>query len=133
MQYAEFRKLLAAQNPDIVFTHWPIDSHRDHRAASLLAYDAWLEGGRKFDLYYFEVLQGEQTQVFHPTDYVDISEVESVKKAACFAHTSQLPATMFWPQHETMARFRGIECGVAMAEAFVQHCQNRETGVPRKD
>ena len=132
-RYGEFRKILAAQNPDIVFTHWPIDSHRDHRAASLLAYDAWLEGGRKFDLYYFEVLQGEQTQVFHPTEYVDISQVEGVKKAACFAHASQHPATDFWPQHEAMARFRGIECGVAMAEAFVQHCQNRETEVPRKD
>lgn len=132
-RYAEFRKFLAAQNPDIVFTHWPIDSHRDHRAASLLAYDAWLEGGRKFDLYYLEVLQGEQTQVFHPTDYTDISQVNSIKKEACFAHTSQHPATDFWPQHETMARFRGIESGVAMAEAFAQHCQNRETEVPKKD
>ena len=47
--------------------HWPIDSHRDQRAASLLTYDAWLEGGRTFDLYYCEVDQGQQTQVFTPT------------------------------------------------------------------
>lgn len=131
-RYADFRKILDAENPDIVFTHWPIDSHRDHRAASLLTYDAWLEGGRKFDLYYFEVDQGEQTQIFHPTDYVDISESASRKQAACFAHASQEPESTFWPQHERMARFRGIECGVEVAEGFVRHCQNRERAVPKK-
>lgn len=131
-RYANFRKILEAENPDIVFTHWPIDSHRDHRVASLLTYDAWIEGGRKFDLYYFEVNQGEQTQVFHPTDYVDISQSASRKQAACFAHVSQQPASTFWPQHERMAHFRGIECGVEVAEGFVRHCQNRETEVPKK-
>jgi len=129
-RYAAFRKVLEAETPDIVFTQWPVDSHRDHRAASLLAYDAWLAGGRQFDLYYFEVDQGEQTQIFRPTHYVDIAETLSRKKAACFAHASQLPATTFWPLHEKMDRFRGMECGVANAEGFVAHCQNRETGVP---
>ena len=131
-RYADFKKLLAAQNPDIVFTHWPIDTHRDHRAASLLAYDAWLDSGRKFDLYYFEVDVGEQTQNFHPAEYVDISSVESIKKSACFAHVSQLPATTFWPLHERMMRFRGMECGVENAEAFVRESQNRQTGVPAR-
>lgn len=132
-RYADFKKLLAAQNPDIVFTHWPIDTHRDHRAASLLAYDAWLDSGRKFDLYYFEVDLGEQTQNFHPTEYVDISSVESIKKSACFAHVSQQPATTFWPLHERMMRFRGMECGVENAEAFVRESLNRQTGVPAKE
>ena len=131
-RYADFRKLLDAQHPDIVFTQWPVDSHRDHRAASLLTYDAWLDGGRKFDLYYFEVDLGEQTQIFHPTDYVDIGQVYSVKKDACFAHASQQPATSFWPLHERMARFRGMESGVEHAEAFIRESQNRETGAPKK-
>lgn len=133
VRYAHFRTLLSAEQPDIVFTHWPIDTHRDHRAASLLTYDAWLDSGRQWDLYYFEVLQGEQTQVFQPSEFVDISAVSAEKKAACFAHTSQRPATDFWPQHEQMARFRGIECGVSEAEAFVRHWQNRQTGVPVKE
>src|SRR5689334_18249655 len=30
-------KLLAAENPDVVFTHWPIDTHMDHQVASFLA------------------------------------------------------------------------------------------------
>ncbi len=65
-RYEEFRKLLDAESPDVVFTHWPIDSHSDHRVASLLAYDAWLEGGKKFDLYYYEVDQGCRRRSFTP-------------------------------------------------------------------
>src|SRR5438477_6137087 len=33
-RYEEFARLLQAEEPDIVFTHWPVDTHRDHRAAS---------------------------------------------------------------------------------------------------
>jgi LmbE family N-acetylglucosaminyl deacetylase len=41
-RYEEFRKILQAEHPDLVSTHWPIDTHPDHRAVSLLVYDAWL-------------------------------------------------------------------------------------------
>jgi LmbE family N-acetylglucosaminyl deacetylase len=131
-RYDDFRKLLDAENPDVVFTHWPIDTHRDHRVASLLVYDTWLEGGKKFDLYYYEVDQGIQTQIFHPTHYVDIAQSVSRKQAACFAHASQHPETDFWPLHEKMDRFRGMECGVKDAEGFIRHCQNPEMTVPMR-
>jgi LmbE family N-acetylglucosaminyl deacetylase len=123
-RYADFRKILESQCPNLVLTHWPIDSHRDHRAASLLVYDAWLESGSKFAFYYYEVDQGDQTQVFHPTHYVDITQTESRKRAACFAHASQQPETTFYPLHEMMSRFRGMECGVKYAEGFVRHNQS---------
>jgi LmbE family N-acetylglucosaminyl deacetylase len=120
-RYDDFRKLLDAEKPDIVFTHWPVDSHRDHRVCSLLVYDAWLNSGRKFALYYFEVDAGAQTQLFHPTHYVDISETEERKRKACYAHTD---APGFYPKyHDLMNRFRGLECGCKYAEAFVQHRQ----------
>jgi LmbE family N-acetylglucosaminyl deacetylase len=128
-RYANFRKILENHNPDIVLTHWPIDSHRDHRAASLLVYDAWLEGGRKFGLYYFEVDQGSQTQIFHPTHYVDITETEARKRAACLAHVSQEPETTFYPLHDRMSRFSGMETGVSYAEGFVRHNQSRVSEV----
>lgn len=128
-RYDSFRKILEGLRPDLVLTQWPIDSHRDHRVASLMAYDAWLEGGKKFALYYYEVEQGEQTQVFHPTHYVDITETESRKRAACFAHASQHPETDFWPQHDMMNRFRGMEIGVKYAEAFLRHDQSVPPGI----
>jgi N-acetylglucosamine malate deacetylase 1 len=130
-RYEDFRKILEAESPNLVLTHWPVDTHRDHRAASLLAYDAWLHLDRKFELYYYEVEQGDQSQVFHPTHYVDISSTESRKRAACLAHSSQFPETTFYPMHEMMHRFRGMECGVKLAEAFVRHSRNIAPDISR--
>jgi len=118
-RYEEFRELLLEEAPDIVFTHWPVDTHRDHRAAALLTMDARLRAERKFDLYFYEVMSGSQTQNFAPTDFVDISETESLKKRSCYAHKSQGPDG-FWPVHDQMNRFRGMEAGVEFAEAFVR-------------
>jgi LmbE family N-acetylglucosaminyl deacetylase len=131
-RYDEFRKLLEAEAPDIVFTQWAVDLHRDHRAAFQLTYDAWHAGGRKFDLYYYEADIGVETQMFQPTDYVDITATMDLKKAACFAHTSQRPSARLWNLHETMNRFRGMECGAALAEGYMRESQNRELGVPQK-
>jgi len=121
--YAAMRQLLDEERPDLLFAHWPVDTHPDHRAVSLLVYDAWLRTGRKAALYYFEVLSGEQTQLFRPTDYVNISAEAERKRTACFAHASQLPAE-WYPVHEKMGGFRGLEHGCAQAEAFLRHDQS---------
>ena len=36
----EMTKLILSQKPDIVFTHWPVDSHPDHQIAGLLTLTA---------------------------------------------------------------------------------------------
>ena len=125
----EFRKLLESERPDVVFTHWPIDTHRDHRAVSLLTYDAWLKMGRSFALYFFEVMTGRQTQVFRPTHYVDITSTEQRKRDACFAHVSQDPPH-FYELHDAMNRFRGMEHGCKFAEAFVHEDQGPAGTLP---
>jgi N-acetylglucosamine malate deacetylase 1 len=121
--YEQFREILEAERPDVVFTQWPIDNHPDHRATSLLAYDAWVRIGKTFGLYYYEVSDGEDTQMFSPTHYVDITAVEPRKRAACYAHASQTPDRYYALETE-MARFRGIESGHAQAEAFIRHVQS---------
>lgn len=121
-RYDEFHTVLLGEKPDIVFTHWPVDTHRDHRVASLLTYDAFLASGRSFALYYFEVMTGTQTQSFRPTHYVDITQTEPRKRAACFAHASQDPPH-FYDLHALMSAFRGQEHGCKHAEAFVHHDQ----------
>ena len=103
-----FRKLLASESPEVVFTQWPIDDHADHRAMSMLVYDAWLNMERRFALYYYEVSNGEDTQQFDPTLHVDITNAEPRKRRACFAHASQLPEK-FYALQERVTRFRGIE------------------------
>ena len=123
-RYAEFRKFLMAEKPDIVIAPWPIDSHRDHRAASLLTYDAWEREGRSFELYYSEVNLGDQSKIFHPTDYVNISAVVPRKRAACYAHISQDPPDFYDRYHEPMQRLRGMEFLCEAAEGFVRLAQN---------
>ncbi len=128
-RYGDFRKILDNEHPNLVLTHWPIDTHRDHRAASLLVYHAWFHSEKKFELYYYEFMLGEQSQVFEPTHDVDITVTESRKRAATFAHSSQLRETTFYLFHEMMHRFRGMENGVKLAEAFVRHPHNRESDI----
>ncbi len=123
-RYNEFRTLIEAGNPDVVLAPWPIDSHRDHRAASLLVYDAWERGGRRFELYYSEVDLGGETKNFQPTQYVEISAVVERKRLACIAHDSQNHGAFYARYHETMQRFRGLEYRCQAAEAFVRAIQN---------
>ncbi|HEV2498110.1 MAG TPA: PIG-L family deacetylase [Terriglobia bacterium] len=128
-RYDDFRRILESLAPDVVFTHWPIDTHRDHRATSLLVFDTWLKTGNAFALYYFEVMTGQQTSQFCPTDYVDITATEPRKRAACYAHVSQNPQG-FYDVHDKMNHFRGMEAGCNLAEAFIRHVQDHSVPLP---
>ena len=128
-RYDAFRKILAPERPDIVFTHWPIDNHADHRAIAMLTYDAWLRLGRTFALYYYEVSNGEDTVQFSPTHHVDITATEPRKRLACFAHASQSPEKFYALQGQ-VTRFRGIESGFRHAEGFIRQIQNPDFGLP---
>ena len=124
----KMQQLIAAEKPDIVLTHWPVDSHKDHQAASLLTIQTWMRSKERFDLYFFEVCAGEQTMVFHPTAYVDITDMQEQKRKAVFCHTSQDPDSIYSCGHSSMEDFRGREIGVKAAEAFV-HMTCRKNGI----
>jgi len=113
-------KLLSAENPDVLFAHWPIDTHMDHQVASLLAIRAWMALSPKPQLYFFEVNSGSQSLGFLPDTYVDISAAIEKKKDALFAHVSQDGQAIWRQHHEIIANWRGREAGVGAAEAFVQ-------------
>lgn len=119
-RYLEVKELIERENPDLVITHWPIDSHRDHRHAALLAYDAWRRTGRHFDLFYTEVMTGLQTTNFNPTHYVDITSVRQQKLDAYLVHVSQMTDGNVAKYHDTMERMRGLEWQCQWAEAFIK-------------
>jgi N-acetylglucosamine malate deacetylase 1 len=121
--YEDYAKIIDAEKPDLVFTQWPIDNHRDHRAITMLTYDAWRQSKRGFALYYYEVSDGEDTLQFSPTHYIDITETEPVKRAACYAHASQTP-DRYYALQDQVAAFRGVERGCRRAEAFVLQLQS---------
>jgi LmbE family N-acetylglucosaminyl deacetylase len=123
-------RILSELSPDVLLTQWPIDTHLDHQAASILTYRAWLAAGRKSELFYFEVNLGSQTMGFRPTDYVDITAVRDKKKAALFAHKSQDGEAIYRNHHLPMEEFRGREIGRPAAEAFVRLSQTGTAGLP---
>ena len=125
----ELQKLLAAETPDVVFTHWPIDTHMDHQVASMCAIRACAALPRRPHLYFFEVNSGSQTQGFLPNTYVDITSVLEKKKAALFAHVSQDGQGIWRQHHEIIASWRGREAGVGAAEAFVH--LNRDSQISK--
>ena len=125
--YDAFAGILTAESPDVIFTQWPIDRHRDHRAVSSLTLDAWWKTGGKSAFYFYEV--AEDTTMFSPTDYVDVSSVESRRRAACYAHASQQPGK-WYPKQVEITRRHGIECGFAQAEAFLRHPESKRAPLP---
>jgi LmbE family N-acetylglucosaminyl deacetylase len=114
------QSLIGQEKPDLVFTHWPVDTHKDHQCASLLTIQTWVRSANKFPLYFFEVCSGEQTMGFHPTDFVDITDTQEQKRKAVYCHTSQDPPGIYACGHAAMEDFRGRELGVKAAEAFVR-------------
>ncbi len=116
---ASMTKLVATEKPDVVFTHWPVDTHMDHQVASQLAMRACI-GLRSASVYFFEVNAGSQTSAFKPDTYVDISAMLDKKKAALLAHASQDGAGIWRRHHEPMSQWRGREMGSLAAEGFVR-------------
>jgi len=128
-QVDAMQRLLAAQSPDVLFTHWPVDTHMDHQVASMLTIRAWMNLKTPL-LYFFEVNTGSQTEGFFPNTYVDVSPVLDQKKRSLFAHISQDGQGIWREHHEVMAQWRGREVGVAAAEAFVHLNRDQTITLP---
>lgn len=118
-RYKQIRDLIEQENPDMVFTHWPVELHRDHGACAGLVIEAWKRLKYSFELYFCEPMTGAQAQLFYPTDYVDITDVAELKRKACDCHVSQGMDHIYEVWHDTMEKFRGIEFHCDRAEAFI--------------
>jgi hypothetical protein len=97
-------------------THWPLDTHPNHRVVSSLVWRCYQRQGG-WNLYFFEVMTDQQTLGFRPELHLDIAPVREVKRRALMEHKSQEPGSI-WEAHEAMHRRRGAECGVESAEAY---------------
>jgi LmbE family N-acetylglucosaminyl deacetylase len=104
--------------PDIVVTHWPLDTHPNHHVIASLVWQAYLRQD-KWSLYFFEVMTDQQTQNFRPDLYLDIDGARELKHRALACHQSQKPEEI-WEVHEAMHRHRGTEAGIKDAEAYVR-------------
>lgn len=123
-RYVEMQEIIEAEHPDVVLTHWPIDSHRDHVNCSVLVLDSWRRIGKFFDIFYFEAMTGLQSKTFLPTDLVDISEWHDRKVEALYCHKSQDCEDWYPAYHLKMEEFYGLRLAVKYAEAFIRFDQN---------
>ena len=104
--------------PDVVVTHWPLDTHPNHHVTSSLVWQCYLRE-KAWDLYFFEVMTDQQSLNFRPELYLDFAAVRDLKRRALDCHQSQQPAAI-WEAHEAMHRRRGAEAGVKYAEAYIR-------------
>ena len=123
---------------DVILTHNPEDYNPDHELTSKIVNDIAVmipiekihtkspAYGRIPIIAYFEPENGLG---FIPTEYVDITETMEIKMAMCREHKSQvswmqdnyqdtMAGKNFIDDYRTIARYRGIQCGVEYAEGF---------------
>jgi len=109
--------VIADVDPDFILTHFPYDTHQDHRhlAQATISATRYIK-----NVMFFE---GPTTQNFTPNVYVDISEALDTKIDALTAHHSQMEKTNIEDMSivelaRSTANFRGIQGRVKYAEAF---------------
>lgn len=105
--------------PDIVFTHWPFDTHQAHRGTALATISA--ARYRNTILMYDPVFPSGRSYVgFRPQIYVDITGQIEEKLTALRCHESQYRkyGDEWIDAVRARARFRGYEMGREYAEAF---------------
>ncbi len=127
--FHEFVKIIRDVKPDFIFSHGPHERHRDHKAISQLAEEAWWKAtevnvlpelGEPFKaraLLFYEVLPMFQD----PADVcIDVTQHWNAKMDALACFESQM-ATMadFEGLVVGKARYRGYLIGTAYAEAFI--------------
>ncbi len=125
--YQECVRIIRKYKPDVIFTHWNKDKHRDHRAVSEVTEEAWWKAQenvladmgtpwRAKELYFYEI-----NELFaFPSLLIDISDTLEFKLKAMETQSSQmdvLPNIMRYI--EALAQVRGYLRGTKYAEAFL--------------
>lgn len=124
--------LIRATRPELVITHGPTDYHDDHvQVSHLVSQATWYAAspghagqGTPLEappaLVYMDNVAGVG---FEPTHLVDITATVEIKRRMLACHASQLQRTdsalgALEDLAETLARLRGLQCGVRYAEGF---------------
>ena len=111
---------VSAQDPDIIFTHHPFDTHQAHEGVSKASIAA---ARRKNTVFFYEPItpSGRSYVAFKPTLYVDIESTLNKKIESLKCHTSEynkFGAEDWIEGVRSRCGFRGYEIGKKFAEAF---------------
>jgi LmbE family N-acetylglucosaminyl deacetylase len=124
----EIERFVNQLKPDIIFAHSYKDGHQDHRNVGMAALSA-ARNSKKVLLYESPAALRE----FLPQLFVDVTSTFDIKLEALKAFGTQVAKVYFKGQDvnhkahripyvsnasEGLARFRGFQAGVGLAEAF---------------
>ena len=111
-------EIVRETNPVAVFTLWLVDNHPDHAAVSELARRAMMMAHSPAELVYFEAGE-DQTMLFTPNVYLDISSVVDEKLELLRCHESQNRDDLLVRMSLRKAARRGAEADCDYAEGYV--------------
>ncbi|RZJ01612.1 MAG: PIG-L family deacetylase [Brevundimonas sp.] len=119
---------IATCAPTLVYTHHADDLNNDHRVVAQAVLTALrpMPAQSVRSIYAFETLSATEwnfaAPAFRPSRFVDISETLEVKMAAIECYAAEMrdfPHTRSREGVRALATLRGVNVGVAAAEAFV--------------
>lgn len=115
-----FDKVLEAVAPDVIYTHWNLDSHQDHNAVAMATITAARDNTCALLMYEQTIPGGIVPWAFRAQSYVDITPHMPVKMDGIAVHKSQVRANGdLWIQGvKGRAMYRGSQINVEFAESF---------------
>ncbi len=116
----KFDKLLETVAPDVIYTHWNMDSHQDHNAVSLATISASRDNRCAVLMYEQTIPGGIVPWAFRGQSYVDITPHMPMKMESIAMHKSQVRANGdLWVQGvKGRAMYRGYQINAEFAESF---------------
>jgi LmbE family N-acetylglucosaminyl deacetylase len=108
----QLAEIVCATKPDIVFSPFPGDHHRDHQAVAASTGEALTESSFRGEIWCYETWSS-----LWPNCGVDITDVVEQKRAAIECYQSQL-SMPYVDAVLGLNRYRGLKLGVDFAEAL---------------
>ncbi len=121
-------EIIRRERPEVIFTHYHGDKHRDHRAVSAVTEEAWYKAAENVlpelggtwsapDLYYYEIFELFE----YPDLIVDISGTIDTKTKAALTQESQADIIKDVEKFiRGLAMVRGFQAQVSCGEAFLR-------------
>jgi LmbE family N-acetylglucosaminyl deacetylase len=117
----EFETLKKQISPDLIFTHYRLDRHQDHRTISDLTWNTW----RNHLILEYEIPKYDG-DLGVPSLFVPVTQKNCERKVRYICDTFQTQSNKAWLTEDTflgLMRLRGVECAAESKYAEAFYCR----------
>ncbi len=117
----EFEALKKQISPDLIFTHYRLDRHQDHRTISDLTWNTW----RNHLILEYEIPKYDG-DLGVPNLFVPVTQKNCERKVRYICDTFQTQSNKAWLTEDTflgLMRLRGVECAAESKYAEAFYCR----------